>query len=282
MGIYYDLPDEQYRSMQGLSQSRLKRLQESGYAFLDNPVYNEKALRIGSLTDMMTLQPHLVTDNFVIPPDYSSDPGNVTADGKKSSSKRTGYVKQRLSEFASRNKGKTFIDPDEWDTASTLAHMVREKKFFKDFLADETGSTQVAFDGEINGVHCKGLADGCTSNMLFDLKTTIHSGIKQFRSSAWKFGYIFQLRFYYELLLQNGYDFPMDNCYIIAAGKQTPHDVTVFRIPVQWMDEAYDQILLLTERFKRLQSEGSFEVGQDFGAEYIYLNEDLDDGDIVL
>ncbi len=282
MGIYYDLPDEQYRSMSGVSQSRLKRLEESGYAYLDNPVFNEKALRIGSLTDMMTLQPHLVKDNWVVPPDYSTDPQNMTADGKKSSSNRTAYVKERMSGFAKQNAGKSFVDQSEWKTSRTLSDMVKAKPFFKNFMEDESSATQVAFDGEINGVHCKGLADGLTSNMLFDLKTTVHSGIRQFRSSAWKFGYIFQLRYYYELLLQNGFDFPVDNCYIIAAGKQTPHDVTVFRIPVEWMDEAYDKILLLTERFKRLQSEGSFEVGQDFGAEYIYLNEDQDSGDIEL
>ena len=275
MGIFYDLPDAEYRAMQGLSQSKLKRLKESGYAFTDEPVFNEKALRIGSLTDMMVLQPHLVTQSFVVPPDFASESGNVTADGKPSTSRRTQYVKDRASEFAKKNAGKQFVDRNEWDTASQLAYMVREKKFFKDFMGDSTHATQVAFDGEINGVHCKGLADGLTSNMLFDLKTTIHSGIKQFRGSAFKFGYIFQLRFYIELLWQNGYDIPLDNCYIIAAGKQTPHDVTVFRIPVEWLDDAYDEILLLTERFKRLKMLGTFDVGQDFGEEFIYLNEDI-------
>ncbi len=282
MGLYYDLPDAEYRDMAGVSQSRLKRLSESGYSFLDNPVFNEKALRIGSLCDMMTLQPEMVADNFVKIPDFSKDPGNKTADGKPSTSNRTAYVKDAMRAFGKRNQGRQFIEVAEWATARTLSSMVKAKPFFQNFLDDDTAATQVAFDGEINGVHCKGLADGCTSNMLFDLKTTVHSGIKQFRSSAFKFGYIFQLRYYYELMLQNGFDFPIDNCYIIAAGKQTPHDVTVFRIPVEWLDEAYDQILLLTERYKRLKSEGSFEVGQDFGAEYIYLNEDQDNGDIEL
>ena len=141
-------------------------------------------------------------------------------------------------------------------------------------MDDPTGRTQVAFDGLLNGVRCKGLCDGLTSSLLFDLKTTRDATIKAFRSSFFKFGYGFQLRYYLDLLNQNGMDIPLDQCYIIAAPKGVePVDVTVYRIPVEWMEKAKDDIDVALERYKRYRQH-AFNVGFDEGADWVWLNQD--------
>lgn len=272
MGIY-NIPDQQYRDMSGLSQSMAKRLLKSGLAYLEPPPATSDAFRVGSLIDVMVLTPDLVYEQFVIPPDYANCTGNVTADGKPSTSNRTGYVKQKMSEFAKENQGKTFITMDEWTFCASVAEQVKRKKFFQNFTNDTSGITQAAMDGLWSGVPIKGLADGISDSLLFDLKTTRDSSIREFRRAFFRYGYGFQLRWYIELAWQNGYDFPLDQCYIIAAGKQSPIDVTVFRIPVEWLDKARDDIDVCIERYKRYK-EIAFNIGQDEGADWIWLNHD--------
>lgn len=272
MGIY-NIPDEQYRAMDGLSQSMCKRLLVSGLNYLAPRPATSDAFRLGSLLDQLVLTPEVVNDNFVIPPDYANCTGNVTADGKKSTSKRTAYVKEKMAEFGRQHVGKQFISKDEWTYAASLAEKVLRKPFMVKFFEDKSARTQVAMDGEINGVKIKGLADGMTNSLLFDLKSTRDSTIKAFRSSFWKFGYGFQLRWYWELAQQNGVDIPMNQCYIVAAGKQDPADVVVYRIPEEWLVQAKDDIDVCLERYKRYK-EVQFNIGVDEGAEWMYLNSD--------
>jgi len=273
MGIY-NIPDQEYREMSGLSQSMAKRLLVSGKAFLAPRPQQSEAFKIGSLIDQMVLTPETVADNFVIPPDYANCTGNVTATGARSTSKNTAYVKEKLSEFAREHAGKQFISKEEWSTCAAIAESVKAKGFYQKFMDDPTGRTQVAFDGLLNGVRCKGLADGLTSSLLFDLKTTRDATIKAFRSSFFKFGYGFQLRYYLDLLNQNGMDIPLDQCYIIAAPKGVePVDVTVYRIPVEWMEKAKDDIDVALERYKRYRQH-AFNVGFDEGADWVWLNQD--------
>ncbi len=226
MGIY-NIPDEQYRAMTGLSQSRTKRLLVSGKNYLAPPPASSDAFRVGSLIDQMVLTPEVVDENFVVTPDFANHPDNKTADGKRSTSTRTGYVKDSLAEFGRANVGKQFISSKEWAFCRAVADDVLAKKFMKNFAADTTSRTQVAMDGKWAGVPIKGLADGLTNTMLFDLKTCRDSNIKEFRRSFFKFGYGFQLRFYLDLCWQNRLDIPMENCFIVAAGKQDPTEVCV-------------------------------------------------------
>jgi hypothetical protein len=273
MGIY-NIPDEQYRDMQGLSQSMAKRLLVSGLNFLAPRPQQSEAFRVGSLIDQMVLTPETVHENFVIPPDYANCTGNVTATGARSTSKNTAYVKEKLADFGREHVGKQFISKDEWTYCAAIAEAVKAKPFFKQFMDDATARTQVAFDAELNGVLCKGLADGLTSSMLFDLKTTRDATIKSFRSSFFKFGYGFQLRYYWQILQENGVDIPLDQCYIIAAPKQaSPVDVTVFRVPVEWLEKAKDDIDVCLERYKRYRESG-WQVGQDEGSDWMWLNQD--------
>ncbi len=272
MGIY-NIPDRQYREMSGISQSRTKRLLNSGLAYLAPPPSKSDAFRVGDLIDQMCLTPETVDDNFIIPPDYANCAGNVTGTGARSTSKNTAYVKEKMADFGRTHVGKQFISKEEWMMCREIANQVTEKRFFKSFRDDDSSATQVAMDGEINGVLCKGLADGMSNSILFDLKTTRDSGIKEFRRSFFKFGYGFQLRWYWELAVANGMEIALDQCYIIAAGKQDPVDVVVFRVPVEWLEKAKDDIDVCLERYKRYK-EVAFNVGQDEGSDWIWLNQD--------
>ncbi len=278
MGVY-EISDPEYRAMAGLSQSRCKRLLKSGLEYMEPHAGPSAAFRLGDAVDTMVLTPELTSERFVIAPDYANDAANKTAGGNRSTSSRTAYVKEKMAAFGREHVGKQFLSAAEFETAQRLSEMVRSKPFFKKFSGDKTAKTQLALDGDILGVRVKGLLDGVSSSMLFDLKTTMDSSIRAFRGSAFKFGYFFQLRWYAELCWQNGYDFPLDQCYIIAAGKQTPHDVTVFRVPVRWLDEAKDQIDYCIEKYRRMRKSGSegFMVGQDDGASYMWLGESGND-----
>jgi hypothetical protein len=271
MGVYV-IPDDQYRKMDGMSQSRLKRLEVSGLEYLKPPPSSSDAFRLGSLIDVMILTPELVKDQFIIPPDFAASRSNVDAKGNPSNSRNTAWAKAAIKDFAKDHAGMTFVSQAEWDTASKLRERCNSKKFMKDFFADKTGRTQVAMDGDINGVLCKGLADGISDNLLFDLKSTRETTMAGFRYTFFKYGYDFQLGFYLRLAWENGFDFPIDNCYIVAASKFEPFDVTVYRIPAIWIEESFSKIDECLEKYKRYREDRHFAVGIDDGETYVNLD----------
>ena len=149
----------------------------------------------------------------------------------------------------------TFISQSEWDTANLLRTRCLSKKFMKDFFADKTAATQVAMDGVICDVLCKGLADGLSSSLIFDLKSTRETTLESFRRSFFNYGYDFQLAFYLRLAWDNGFDFPIDNCYIVACSKLMPYDVVTYRIPAAWLEEAFTKVDTALEIYKRFFDE---------------------------
>ena len=271
MGIY-NIPDRQYRAMDGVSQSRLKRLLVSGLEYNKPPPSQSDAFRLGSLIDVMVLTPELVKDEFIIPPDFANSRLNVDAKGNRSTSRNTAWCKAAIKGFAKDHVGMTFVSQSEWDIASLLRDRCLSKGFMKDFFADKTAATQVAMDGVICDVLCKGLADGLSSSLIFDLKSTRDTTLESFRRSFFNYGYDFQLAFYLRLAWENGFDFPIDNCYIVACSKPMPYDVVTYRIPAAWLEEAFTKVDTALEIYKRYRDNGCFDVGIDDGETYVNLD----------
>jgi len=271
MGIY-NIPDRQYREMDGQSQSRLKRLMVSGLEYMKSPPASSDAFRLGSLIDAMVLTPDLVKESFIVPPDFANSVMNVDAKGNRSTSRNTSWCKAAIKDYARDHAGVTFVSQEEMDVAAKIRDRCLSKQFMKDFFADKTAATQVAMDGEINGVLCKGLADGLSNSLIFDLKSTRETTLDGFRRSFFKYGYDFQLGFYLRLAWCNGFDFPIDKCYIVAASKFEPFDVTVFHIPPIWIEESFSKIDTCIEMYKRYRDDRNFMVGIDDGEPFISLD----------
>ena len=268
----YEIPDEQYRSMDALSQSMAKRLLDSGMRYRYEQPMQTDAFRVGNLIDTMTLTPALAEERFIVTPDFAAHPDNVDAKGNPSTSSRTTWAKEQMSLFGKRHSTQVFVSREEWQTASLLASRIRSKPMVKCWLENDAVKTQLAITGTIRGVECKMLSDLIVPTTLIDLKSTKDASKRSFRGDFFRYRYGFQFAWYRMLANQNGYNISRDQCYVIAACKLPPHDVVVYSIPERWIVDAEIDVATAVDRYKEYTAANNW-PGADGGLDSISLGE---------
>ncbi len=110
-----DLSEEEYRSLDAINQSYLKRVHTHGVAHAEadkhSKVQKSKALLIGSLYHCLTLEPDEVHKRYLRAPNVD---------------RRTKYGKEVHAEFEQSSNGLEVIKGDDWDVAEAMSQSAFE------------------------------------------------------------------------------------------------------------------------------------------------------------
>jgi hypothetical protein len=197
VGVFYDVPFEEYLSWDAISNSRMGLAKKSGlhfkYGFKGEPT---NAMRLGSLVHTGVLEPLAIAKRYCFMPDYASDPRNTTKSGERSFSSATTFVRTMEEAYRSLNNDKTIVSEDEYNKMIGLVGGVSANTIAKDLLSRGSAEVSIVWIDEATGLNCKIRADWlCTEGeVVVDLKTT--QDASNFEKSIVNFGYHRQMAFY--------------------------------------------------------------------------------------
>lgn len=247
---------EEYRTIERMNASTLvhalhsmRRLKRALAKQQDEPTVD---MLLGISAHVMCLEPDEFGKRYAVMPDYENDPENRTADGKQSTSKATGYYKQKASEFRKSNSDREIITQIDYDTILQCIVAIDSKPGVRD-LIDSCDREKVLL-GEIAGIKCKGRVDLIKPGYLCDLKTTRTVEPREFGRTFSNLRYGFKMAFYRELANQNGYD--IKQVQIIAQETSGDFDTVVYDIPDAVLRTGMLRVYSALEDYKRCMESG--------------------------
>lgn len=180
--------DEYHGSVESVSNSSLKHLLDSPahYKLAQTSVHEStEAMTMGSLVHILTLQPELFNDEYVIYPGDSA--------GK---SRNKDYT-----EMVSCNLDRTVIDMPTFNIANRMVAVIRDAKYkgrsIGNFIDESLKEVSIYVTEPTTGLRLRVRPDIYHPEITFDLKTTAAQNMRKFcRDAVLKFHYDMQAYMY--------------------------------------------------------------------------------------
>jgi len=232
------------------------------------------AMRIGTGNHALLLEPEAFESRFVVVPDFHLDADNLRAakrkdepiEDRRTDSKATSYVKQKVAEFAALNRGKSSIGESEYQSCLRSIESIRSRPKMRQLV--ESSSKEVTVLGEIQGVNFKGRIDLLNTETICDLKNTANVEKRAFGRVFANLKYAFKLSIYRELVRQStGRTLEVS---IICQELSGDFDNTLVPVPSIVLDDAYDQVLRVVGDYRDALA-NDYWPGVDGGQDYYEL-----------
>ena len=218
-GVFYNLPEETYRSAPGVNNSTLKMMRKSPRHYLNALEATDKkdspSLLFGRLVHQAILEPHK-PKGYVIRPDGMKF---NTKEGKAWRDEQTPPI----------------IESSDAERIASIAGSVREHPLWSEI---KTGSTEVSVfkKDQTTGLLLKARIDCLVGKSIIDIKTTEDASAAGFTKSCQAFGYARQAAFYG--MVTGCWDFTF-----LAVEKEEPFACQAFRISKGSIQTAIQLIL---------------------------------------
>jgi hypothetical protein len=250
------------------SMKRLKRAIDEGFTEETN------AMRIGTGNHALLLEPEEFENRFVVVPDFHFDVANLRAakrkdepiEDRRTDSRATSYVKQKVAEFAAMNRGKSFIGESEYQSCLRSIESIRSRPAMRQLV--DSSSKEVTVLGEIQGVEFKGRIDLLNAETICDLKNTANVEKRAFGRVFANLKYAFKLSIYRELVRQS--TGRILEVSIICQELSGDFDNTLVPVPSIVLDDAYDQVQQVVSKYRDAE-ENDYWPGVDGGQDYYEL-----------
>lgn len=232
-----------YDAIQAVNFSTLKELSVSAKRYrhrLRSPRKATSPMALGSAAHTAVLEPHRFMS------DYALFTGKIRR-GKK------------WDAFVATNEGKSIIKADEHAEAMAMRDAIRSDSVAKRYI--EFGEAEVAlvWTDEETGLLCKGRVDWLChdpADVLADVKTSGNIESYRFCQSAAKLQYHLQTAFYsdgYKAITGRDPEFK-----VIAVEQSDPHDVAVYDMPPEVLDQGREDYRELLAKLRSHQSFGTW------------------------
>jgi hypothetical protein len=217
-------------------------------AAMDAPHKDTPALRIGSLTHMLVLQPELFTSSVICTPeDAPKKPTQKQREAKKPKAETLEAIAW-WDNFEQLAKGKTVVDQDEQEQAKAmgLALSAELKHWGVKPVAKELSLTctysDIALKGQLDLIS----EDG----WIYDLKS-MEKRLSPYtvRSSVYKWGYQFQAAFYC-LLFKQVFGIRAKGFRMVCVEKSKPYATGIYEISGELINEGMLQVTQALESYK--------------------------------
>ena len=222
---YANMPDPEYRSANGLSNSMLKEFRRTPAhykASLSQPHKDTKALNFGTALHSMVLTPEL--EGVVVSPEYDA---------------RTNAGKAIRDEFKAKSVGKTVVTAEEHiQLVGMLDSIMMHPKARS--IIEGCAYKELSMFANLNGVACKGRMDlvDVEKGIIADLKSCEDASIEGVRKSIRNYGYDFQ-NVHYEQLFKECFKRGLETFEFIFVEKEPPYAVAVYNIGSVTLNRAY-------------------------------------------
>jgi len=198
-GFYPNIEFERYLEWDAVSSSRLRLAAKSPrhYAagFQGEPT---RSMSLGTLCHAGVLEPLQIIQRFTFMPDFSRDEENTTANGERSYSKATKYVKTKEEAFRTVNRGKAIVEEVDFNRMIGIATSLSGCDRMRSLMKQGQPEVSLVWDDPDTGLRCKARADwlsiGEDRALLLDLKTTADAS--EFHRSMVRYAYHQQMAHY--------------------------------------------------------------------------------------
>lgn len=224
------ITDELYHSDKtSVSSTNLRKMLQSPKAFYHAQFIEQKkaeneAFRFGKLAHKAILEGTKFLENYVVEPEFVG----FTKDGKPST--RSAEAKAKREEWlAKQPKDAIICTQDDYDTLSGITASITEHPQAMDCLADGMPEIAGFYTDEKTNIRLRIKPDFISNDYtrIVDLKTTQSCDARRFGSSAFEYGYAFQMRMYCEGVKAITGIMP-ELVLIIAVEKTPPFECAVY------------------------------------------------------
>jgi hypothetical protein len=214
--IHRNLPDAEYRSINGLSATQLKTLKRSPYHLrhsLDNPSSPTPEMVLGTAVHAAWMEPQKFAETYI----RSEKFDRRTKDGKEAAAR-----------FAEQNVGKTVIDSDDWDTLESMVANLNDAFGF--LLADCDVELSIVVPDPKYNLNLKGRIDlyHAKSKTIYDLKTCQGADYGSFSRDVFKNDYALQAWHYKYIAEVAGLE--VERFVFIPTEKKAPYSCAGYPI----------------------------------------------------
>lgn len=254
-GIYYDIPADDYFAWEAVSNSKLSLMNRSPMHYKHGFGESTPAMRLGSLVHSGVLEPLSIAKRYVFMPDYSNHPENTTANGDRSFSGATKFVKQMQETFRRMHHNKEIVSEPEYDMMVGMATALVSNQAAKNLLREGVAEVSLVWVDPMSGLTCKSRIDWLDreSGRFCDLKTTMDAG--EFERSIVKYGYHRQMAFYGRGLEANGIN---AEPWILATEKSAPYGCRTAPMDVVSISYGHKELDVLLQRVLDCQQSGQW------------------------
>lgn len=243
-GIYYDMPEDEYRSAPGVNKHLLDALYEGTPAHLkakiENPTPPTEAMKFGTLMHKAILEPSKLTSLYHVYP--------VGYDGRTREGKN-------WKEAAKDRADIPFLTKEEHQSIVGMIHSVHSRPNVMRLIEDS--KHEVSWFARLgdphNMVECKGRVDGLSDQWrtIFDLKFATGNACSadRFQKDVLKYRYHVQASYYLDGIsrltdMTRNWSF----VFIVIEKDSPPYSVRSFVLDTQWIElgrELYEKELEL-------------------------------------
>jgi len=182
-GLQFDLPNEEYHSMEGISKTNLDWINKSPAHFRYNrahPMKQTPAMAIGSAVHSAVLEPDLFLKEYCKAEKFD---------------RRTKAGKEAYADFEAQNEDKIVIDTETYDMVMAMSDKVNSIPMFRNIM--DGAKTEVSAFYNWSGILRKSRADIFREDgILADLKTCEDASYDAVQRSIVNWRYYVQSPFY--------------------------------------------------------------------------------------
>lgn len=214
-GIYPDLPDADYRAVDAVSCSTLKRFAEAPAKALVAPPETD-AMRAGRLLHSAVLEAWSFDTRY-----------------QRTALDRCGTKAWQKEEAAALSAGRTLLKDAEYDRLAAVRDAVHAHPVARELLAPGlTTETAVIWTDPVTGRLCRGKMDGIRRDMrlILDVKTTGDASPREFARSAARLRMHWQDAWYRDGIAAAPGGFKPDAFIFLAIERDAPHLIAAYEL----------------------------------------------------
>lgn len=193
------------------------------------PQQEKKHFVVGSITNDVLLQQHLLDKQYIIvPKNAPRRPTSLQLNAKKPSDETLAAIAW-WEEFNAKVGDKQVVEAADYDAACRMRDAVWGHPMASLLLRDGVAEKTIYFEEPETGAQCKFRPDFISrdTGFLVDLKTTGDASPEAFGRSALSYRYHVQAAFYADGMYYKTDKYPKGFCFI-AVEKEWPHPVAVY------------------------------------------------------
>jgi len=264
MAEYLEISNAEYRKMEGLSSSDIKKMMKSFATwkyFIDHPEEDNDtpALKFGRAYHKFMLEPYDFGNEYIVSPKFD---------------RRTKEGKEAYAAFEKESEGKEVIDEETYNKLVDMREVLYKTPYVKK-LIDGKHEKSFFWTDEKTGIRCKIRPDSFgkfgSQNIIVDLKTTQNAETSAFMKSALKFNYDVQAAHYtagLEAIYGKEYTF-----IFIAQETTAPYLVNVLQADPYFMANGREVRDVMLETFNKCVEKDEWIGYMGFSDDKTFFNE---------
>lgn len=239
---------DEYNSIDAVNFSTLKFMAESPLHYIAakrTPRKETPALYLGTATHCAVLEPGMFEEEYVVEPEFGDcrNPRN----------------KAERDNWRAINEGKKRLSADDFERLTAMSTCVRSHPAASKLLAEGKAETTLTWTDSETGLACKGRLDWLMPDgTIVGLKTTRSNNFRDFQRSVETYGYLLQWSFYQTGYILSHPKAKPPRVIEICVESNAPHDVVVYEVPQDLLDQGFDELRPLLKRVAECRETGHY------------------------